>query len=242
LFSTSGKGESALTLSTVGYGESGRVGVIDERRRRRPADSLATERLATVVSSEGPATPNDGDVVSPSSQLSTRSTARAEVEVEVGVEVEDTGANKADEDAEADEMGRTVLVLSEEEVEAAFVDPSGSCRSRIFLVESDVSSNAKTADRRAALPLRDASAKLVYRSSVGAATKSRMPRTVLVPAKELVVSGRPVIRGSDNRRPLLVISRVPEVEVAVVGRSKLGVRGGIAVEGCSVEADEDEEG
>ncbi|KAG0296979.1 hypothetical protein BGZ96_008015 [Linnemannia gamsii] len=170
LLKPKGNGESALMLSTVGYGESGRVGVIDERRRRRPADSLATERLATTVSSESPATPNDVDVASPSSQLSSKSTARAKVDVE------DTGVTKADEDAE------------EEEEEGAFVPSSGPCRFRIFLAGSNVSSDARAADRRAALPLLDASAKLVYRSSVGSATKSRMPRTIPVPEVELLDS------------------------------------------------------
>lgn len=225
-------------LSTVGYGESERVGVIDERRRRRPADSLATERLATTISSEGPVTPNDDDVDSPSSQFSSKSTARAKFEDEV--EVEDTGAAKTDEDAEAEGVGCTViLLLEEEEEEGAFVASSGPCRFRIFLARSNVSSNARAADRRAALPLLDASAKLVYRSSVGAATKSRMPRTIPLPEKELVDSGRPVISGSDNRRPLLAVPRVAEVDVVVVDRSDLGVKDGIAVEGCSVEADED---
>ena len=134
------------------------MAVIDDWRPLADSLAAATERLATTVSSSGLATPvvaDDDDAVSPGSQFSSRSTLGAEATV--GVDVEGTCATRAVEGAEA-----------EEDEEVTIVDSScPSRRFRITRAASIVASREMAADRRAALPLREASAKLVYRSSSG---------------------------------------------------------------------------
>lgn len=125
------------------------MGIIDAWRPIPDSLAAATERLTT-VSSSGLATPgiaDDDDAIPPSSQFSSRST----VDTEAVAGVEGTVATRAVEGAEAEEE----------------VGPSASCLFRITRAASNVASREMAADRRAARPLREASAKLLYRSSSG---------------------------------------------------------------------------